>query len=124
MDWDYYCPHCTLDDKSRMHKQGCPLEQCPACGRHLRKCVCSSSGPDAAMDRLPMPSKDPSYLACEALGWFVKLEGDVWVQCGADSAGAIPDVSRLYSEARWDSLQKQFVPIVQNTTSNDKEEGQ
>jgi hypothetical protein len=108
------CPDCGTG-LGEFHAEGCDVEPCPYCGGQLLSCCCEGIGSDSvpADDRMPWDGFWPGSRACVQFGWFARMvrEGDrkSWVPCGPDEPGAIPDLNRLHTEARWSRRKKRWV---------------
>ena len=90
------------------HRPGCDVEQCPYCGGQLISCDCRRQPP--LDDRMPWTGLWPGVVECREFGWFARLVvGTGWVSCAADEPGAVEDLNRLHTEARWDRGEKRFV---------------
>lgn len=101
------CPDCGVSP-GEFHRSGCDLEQCPYCGRQLISCICSKAPP--LDDRLPWTGLWPGVAECREFGWFARRgPGRGWVPCRADEEGAVEDLNRLHTEAKWDRREKRFV---------------
>jgi hypothetical protein len=55
--------------------------------------------------RLPWTGEWPGDADAIALGWYARMVPGVtgWYPCGKDDPGAMPDLTRLMTEGRWDA---------------------
>lgn len=59
--------------------------------------------------RLPWTGRWPNEEACEQLGLWCYPSGSGFVACEKGHPGAMSDLNRLYSVARWDKHQRRWV---------------
>jgi hypothetical protein len=101
------CPDCGVGP-GEFHSTDCDVQQCPYCGRQLISCPCRRKPP--LVDRMPWSGLWPGVAECQEFGWFSRLTpGKGWMPCEADEPGAVEDLNRLHTEARWDREEKRFV---------------
>jgi hypothetical protein len=102
------CSSCDAPPGS-YHTPGCDVERCPDCG--LQHISCSHAGTAREHPRLAWTGKWPGATECEEFGWYavMNLHGPGWVSCEPGTPGSIPDINRLYKEAKWDPKQARFV---------------
>ena len=101
------CSSCDAPPGS-YHTPGCDVERCPDCGRqHIS---CSHAGKARKHPRLPWTGAWPGAIECAEFGWYATMNsnGPGWVACDPGTPGSIPDINRLYKEAKWDPEKKRF----------------
>lgn len=123
------CPDCGAKPGER-HRDGCDVERCSLCGHQALSCDCVRTfvGLDGDSDltdhdfevfdrhvdefggRLRWTGEWPGYAECQEFGWFCKWSPvDMWVTCDESDPEVRPDLNKLYSSARWNSLQRKWV---------------
>lgn len=93
------CPDCAVSPGS-IHKPGCDVERCPACGGQRLSCDCRTK-----RKPLPWTGEWPGVAECREFGWYAYCPGNGtgWCPCGKDHPGATEDLNRLYVEAVWNA---------------------
>lgn len=93
------------------HDRICDVARCRATGLQWQRCGHQQSAPVAhEPDR--WTGRWPATDDCIRLGWFARFENGGWVRCDHDTAGAQPDINRLYAEAEWDPVAGRWAPRV------------
>ena len=101
------CPDCGVEP-GHLHKADCDVEQCADCGGQRLSCACRTE----QSLRPPWTGEWPGVEVCREFGWFSRrAEGNGWVPCAQDMAGATEDLNRLHKEARWDRGLRRFVQV-------------
>ena len=99
------CPDCGALP-GEYHEDGCPVEQCPLCGRQYIGCGCDN---DEA-ERVAWSGEWPGLAECREFGWYAKLvPGEGWVPCGRDEPEAVEDINRLWTTAHWNTARRRFI---------------
>src|SRR5947209_20394498 len=101
------CPDCDAA-AGDFHRLGCDIEQCPYCGRQLISCLCRRKPP--LDDRMRWSGIWPGVVECREFGWYARrAPGKGWESCRKEDEGAMEDLNRLHTEARWNRKAKRFV---------------
>jgi hypothetical protein len=123
------CPSCK-SGPGDLHLSGCDLETCALCGGQMIACGCNAHTDDYVREvtklggRLPWAGDTQGVAECVEWGWYASRgfrplsnasSGTVaemvesWIPCERTDPGAVPDLNRLATEARWDRKQRRFV---------------
>lgn len=123
------CGDCGVEP-GQMHLDGCDVQRCPRCGHQAIGCDCIyevngvdpddlEDGPTEAMYARwdaewgrryqPWTGEWPGDAEAREFGWYCRMTDRGWVRCSPDAPGAVPDLNRLATEARWDADVGRFV---------------
>ena len=111
------CPDCGAKP-GEIHILGCTAERCCYCGGQLLMCLICDGCPELDDEELWAPPLDdrlewtgtwPGEEECREFGWYAKACPGGWVPCDPEDPKAIPDLNRLYSDARYDRNKRRFV---------------
>jgi hypothetical protein len=81
------CPGCGAA-VAALHRLGCDVEHCRACGGQRLFCDCDGS-------RDVWAGEWPGVFECHALGWYARRVDQGWASCDSNAPGARPDLNRL-----------------------------
>ena len=95
------CPDCGVAP-DEFHAKHCDVEQCPMCGRQKLSCECAKKPNEK---RIPWSGTWPGEAECREFGWFSEITAT-----GRQKRrmGLVPDISRLYAEAKFDRRAQRF----------------
>lgn len=96
------CPDCDAA-AGEVHDDGCAVERCPRCGNQRVSCGCPRRAV-SKFQRQPWSGEWPGLAECREFGWWClrNPRGAGYVPVPEGTPGALEDMNRLATEARWD----------------------
>ena len=102
------CPDCHAG-LGEIHRDGCDVEACPACGGQLLSCDCPSNSPQWKerweARRIAWSGEFPGVAECREFGWWCQRnpDGPGYVPVPAGTPGAYYNLNKLAVDATWDA---------------------
>jgi hypothetical protein len=103
------CSDCGVSPGS-LHRPGCYVKQCPACGGLWVSCACENAERES-LPPLPWTGFYPGVEDCRRLGWYCLRNpqiGTGFIHCSPDHPFAVENLHRLARDGRWNRAARRY----------------